>query len=209
MKERVLRGLAPARLGFVHYSWPLRPTMCPCDLDFCRYLEQSAFRGKSIFHFGTGGHHLVGMHNRRAGLMNDILGLTLSPREQARYVAAVIRDPELGRYYKVLFADIYSLSPACCPRFDLVTLFHLCEFSATNNIGRRMTDRDVLNLFCSKLSPDGRVLFYPGSFGYARALPLIVEAVDAGRLRFEENFRSLSIYRVAGAPAPAVDAAVT
>lgn len=196
IKESALRGLMPSRMHFVHYSWPLRPGVCPCDVHFCDYLQERNIRRKSVFHFGTGGHHLVGTTNRDAGLENEILGLTVSPAEHARYVARVVRDPALGRHYKVLFADIYSLSAASLPAFDLVTLFHLSEFADSHNAGTRLDDGDVLRLFCSKLTPGGLLFLYPGSYGYARAAPLVAQAVEAGAISFLEDFKSLIVFRV-------------
>lgn len=200
LKERALRSIMPSRMRFVHYSWPLRPGVCACDLHFCEYLAERNIRGKSIFHFGTGGHHLVGLQNRDLGLANDVLGLTVSPSEHAKYVARVIRDPALGKHYKVLFADIYSLSAACLPVFDIVTLFHLCEFAATNNAGRRINDAEVLRLFCSKLARAGLMLFYPGSYGHPQLAPLLAQAVAEGRVSFVEEYKSLAIFRVPGGP---------
>jgi hypothetical protein len=177
LKERALRSFMPSRMHFVHYSWPLRPTVCPCDVHFCEYLKDREIREKSIFHFGTGGHHVVGLQNQGMGLANEVLGLTLSPSEHAGYVTRVIRDPTLGKHYKVLFGNIYSLSAACLPAFDIVTLFHLGEFGNEGNTGRQVSDVDVLRLFCSKLLPAGLLLFYPGSYGYSKLRPLIAKAV--------------------------------
>ena len=199
LKERALRALMPSRMHFVHYSWPLRSAVCPCDVDFCNYLSERNITRRSIFHFGTGGHHVVGLHNRDAGLANDILGLTLSPSEHARYVARVVRDPALGRHYKVLFADIYSLSCACLPRFDVVTLFHLSEFAEASDAGRRMGDAGLLQLFQSTLLPEGLLMLYPGSYGYPRAAPLIAQSVADGRMVLQERYKSLEIYRVVAA----------
>jgi hypothetical protein len=203
LKESVMRRLAPSRLHFVHYSWPLRPTVCPCDIHFCEFLAQRNIRRQAIFHLGTGGHHVVGLHNQGAGLANEILGLTLSPREHASYVKRVVDDPALGKHYKVLFADIHSLSAGGLPDFDIVTLFHLCELADANHGGRRLTDAQVLGLFCSKLRPDGLMLIYPGSFGYSQAAPLIEQAVAAGRLSFDQEYQSLLVYRAAGGLATA------
>jgi hypothetical protein len=203
LKERALRTLNPSRLHFVPYSWPLRTTMCPCDVHLCEYLVERDIRGRSIFHFGTGGHHLVGERNRQAGLENDVLGLTLSPSEHARYVSRVIRDPGFGKHYKVLFADLYSLSADCVPDFDMVTLFHLCEFADARSAGRRMDDRQVLQLFQAKLKTGGALLFYSASFGFPRARALIAELVAAGRLRLVEEYRSLLIYRADAAASEA------
>jgi hypothetical protein len=115
----------------------------------------------------------------------------------------VIRDPALGRYYKVLFADIYSLSAAALPPFDLVSLFHLCEFGDPASAGRRSDDEGVLRMFCSRLRPGGLLLFYRGSFGFASCQPLVMTAVAAGVLSFVEDYNSLSVYALVSRPAAA------
>jgi hypothetical protein len=195
LRERALRGVMPGRMRFVHYSWPLRADLCPCDVHFCEFLEERNIRQRSIFHFGTGGHHLVGLRNHDAGLQNDVLGLTVAPKEHLRYVRKVIHDPLLGRHYKVLFADIFSLSAATLPVFDLVTLFHLCEFTDASTAGHRLTDAEVLHLFWSKTAPGGLLLFYPRSYGYKKLTPLIEQAVNDGKLAFVESYKSLVVYR--------------
>jgi len=193
-RERALRRLLPARMHFVHYGWPLRPAKCPCDVHFCEYLRERNIEGKSVFHFGTGGHHLVGMQNAQARVPNDILGLTLSPHEHSAYVKRVIRRPALGKHYKVLFGDIYSLSANLMPMFDIVTLFHLCEFSDASVAGQRLDDREVLHLFRARLNSRGLMLFYPGSYGFARLAPLLAEEVAVGRLSLLEKYKSLVVY---------------
>ena len=200
LRERVQRRLQPGRLLFPDRSWPLTPAFCPCDVHFGEYLRERDIRHRSIFHLGTGGHHIVGKLNCEAGLANEILGLTLSPQENAQYVAAVIRNPLLGRHYKVLFADLYSLSAAGLPAFDIVTLFHLCEFADRRSAGRRMDDARVLDLFLSKLAPGGLMVFYPGSCGYSQAQPLIAQVTGDRRLSPVEQYKSLAIFRGAAGP---------
>ena len=195
IQHQILSLFNASRLRYIAHSWPLRPTVCPCDVHFCDYLDERSIRGRSVFHLGTGGHHLVGARNHAEGWRNEILGLTLAPREHARYVRRLIRDPGLGRHYKVLFADIYSLCAAGLPRFDLVALFHLCEFGDPASAGRRLDDGGVLRAFCSCLRPGGLLLLYRGSFGFGRAQSLITEAVADGSLSFVEDYKSLSIYR--------------
>jgi hypothetical protein len=148
-----------------------------------------------VFHFGTGGHHLVGVRNHVEEWRNEILGLTLAPGEHARYVSRVIREPALARHYKVLFADIYSLSAEALPEFDLVALFHLGEFGDPASGGRRHDDGGVLRMFCSRIRPDGLLLLYRGSFGFPRIEAVVASAVDGGILSFAEDYKSLSIYR--------------
>jgi hypothetical protein len=203
LKERALRGIRPSRMPFVPYSWSLNARQCPCDVHFCEFLEEREIRGRSIFHFGSGGHHLVGVRNRRGGLNNDILAVTLSPREHASYVSRVIRERQIGVHYKVLFADIYTLSMNSLPAFDVVTLFHLCEFTPESGAGRA-SDETVLRRFCSRIGPGGSMLFYRGSYGYPRLAPMIDWMVDEGRLSFVEEYRSLVVYR-AGTRATATE----
>jgi hypothetical protein len=197
-KERVLRSLVRRRMHFVHYSWPLRSDICPCDVHFCEFLEERGIRRKSIFHFGSGGHHIVGLRNHSAGLANEVLALTLSPPEHASYVGRVIADPTLGGSYKVLFADIYRLSAASLPCFDLINLFHLAEFAPSVQSGGPADNREVLRLFCAKLSPGGLILFYKGSFGYPRVRQLLADAEAEGAITYVEDYKSLIIFQAPG-----------
>jgi hypothetical protein len=195
MKERAMRTLFPSRMHFVHYSWPLLPQICPCDIHFCEYLKERRVRKRAIFHFGTGGHHVVGRCNRKHALENDIVAITASPSEHASYVRQIIREPSIGSRYKVLFADIYNLNAACMPTFDLITLFHLCEFVELPSARRQLDDAGVLDLFLSKATPRGRLLFYSRSAGSLETRPLIDRAVANGRMCFEEQYKSLLVYR--------------
>lgn len=201
VKERALRHVMPSRMRFVHYSWPLRPDVCPCDIHFCEYLKERNIRRNSIFHFGTGGHHIVGLRNQEFGLENHILGLTVSPNELRSYVTRVVRDPHLGKYYKVMFADIYTLSASCLPCFDIVTLFHLSESTDAENVGLRMNDGETFRLLCSKIVSGGLIFLYRGSYGYPRCAPLIDQAVADGQMAFAEQYKSLDIFQVSGVPA--------
>jgi hypothetical protein len=200
-KEALLRRIQPGRMRIVPHSWPLWARMCPCDLHFCDFLRERNIRSRSIFHLGTGGHHLVGLRNRVDDTRNVILGVTVSPAEIKRYVRLVVRDPILGHNYKVLFADVHDLSAASLPDFDLVTLFHLCELGSPTGSGHLLSDEGVLSLFTSKLRPGGLLATYRGSLGYPRFQPLIAAAIAAGELEHLENYMSLQILRV---PARAV-----
>lgn len=189
------RAISPARLRFVHYSWPLRVEVCPCDQDFCDYLRDRGMRGLSIFHFGSGGHHLVGERNLADTLDNEILAITLAPSELRSYVDRVVRDPALAKHYKVLFADVHSLDAAALPVFDVATLFHLGEFGDEASAARRLDDAGVLALFISRLAPRGLLLFYRRSFAFAKVSPLIEQAVQQRQIEFVENVKSLAVYR--------------
>ncbi len=104
--------------------WTLDVAKCPCDLHFLRYLSRKGLNKQTIFHFGTGEHHLIGRENVRFERPNEILGITASRGEYDRYMDMVIDNPIIGRYYKVLFMDIYTLNQRLMPKFDLITMFH-------------------------------------------------------------------------------------
>ena len=195
-KELLMRRIQPGRMRILPHSWPLWARMCPCDLHFCDFLQERNVRSKSIFHFGTGGHHIVGLRNRVDDMGNVILGVTVSPSEIKRYLKLVVRDPILGQNYKVLFADIHALQAAALPNFDLVTLFHLCEFGSAAGSDHLLSDEGVLGLLTSKLKPGGLLALYPQSLGYRRLRPIIAAAIAAGTLEHREDYKSLLILQV-------------
>ncbi|HEV8018161.1 MAG TPA: hypothetical protein VGP32_06360 [Steroidobacteraceae bacterium] len=206
-KESLLRGLQPGRMRVVAHSWPLRAKMCPCDLDLCDYLKERNFRLKSVFHLGTGGHHIVGLRNQIDGLENVILGVTVSPKEIRRYLKLVIRDPVLGQNYKVLFADVHGLHAASLPDFDLVTLFHLGAFGSTTSSGHVLSDSAVFDLFRSKLKPAGLLALYREAWVYPRLKPIVAAATASGALKHLEDYKSLQILQIPlRAASPAVRA---
>jgi hypothetical protein len=197
-REALLHKFMPGRMDVIGYKWPLVPELCPCDLDFCDFLQARQLTHRTVFHFGTGSHHIVGLRNQGDRLENDVLGITAAPGEHATYMQGVIRDARLAERYKVLFGDIYTLTPAVLPRLDVVSLFHLCEFTPPEG-ARRLTDRALLDMFTEKLSPGGLMLFYRSSFAFARVHPLLDAVVADGGLVFQEEFRSLLVYRAATA----------
>ncbi len=195
LKERILNRLLPSRMDVFPCSWPLLPDVCPCDVHFCDYLEEHRVSSRSIFHFGSGGHHLVGLRNHDRALDNDVLAITASPSEHERYVKLVRRDPSLARHYRVLLADIYDLDPAPLPAFDIVTLFHLCEYTPRPPRIHRLDDAGIVGLLSSKLAPRGRIFFYSGSCARDEASRIVERRVADGSLAFEAEYKSLLVYR--------------
>ena len=84
----------------------------------------------SIFHFGTGNHHIVGLKTAENGSNCAVLGITASPQEYDDYVELLIKNPRLGHTYKAYFGDIYQLDGRLLPEFDYVSLFHRRRISA-------------------------------------------------------------------------------
>ena len=196
------------QLNYWKDSWPLNRERCPCDFHFLEYLTKRRAGSKSIFHFGSGEHHLLGRANVVAPKRNEILAITASKSEHAAYVDLIIRNPEIAKYYKVLFADIYTLSAALLPDFDLVTLFHLCEFyDSARSAYAHHNDDSLLQLFLTKLKPGGRIFFYRRSSAFAKARSIIQGYLCSGRLVEEEGYKSLLICK-AGPAAPVTDSSL-
>ena len=180
-------------LAFYDHAWPLTPETCPPDLDFIEWMCARPIRNASIFHFGTGAHHIVG---RALWEHHFVTGMTASPSEFEKYVDLAIMAPAIGARYKVWFGDIYSLNARQMPEFDVVTLFHLGEFvDMPRSYPHAQSDLELLFLFIQRLKPAGELVLYPDSMGWHLAAPAVKSLVDLGLLCPVERFRSLEIYR--------------
>ncbi len=179
-------------------DWPLDAEVCPCDIHFTQWLSERGVTGKSIYHFGSGGHHHLGMDNLAKGAPNTILSITAAPKEFAHFVELAIAHPRLSHDYQCLFGDIYLLNPRLMPKIDIATVFHLCEFrSEKQDEYGGLTDMGVMETLLDMLPPDGKVLFYSRSRDYWRAEPISRELVARGRMRHLEAFKTLEIYQKA------------
>jgi hypothetical protein len=184
------------RMNIWDVNWFLDEKQCPCDVHFLEYLEREKVTGASIFHFGTGGHHVVGIRTAENGSNNAVLGITASPQEYNDYVKLVIERPEIGRTYKAFFGDIYQLDARLLPTFDFVTLFHTGEFrTEKNDAYGALTDLEVAEFLLDKLRPGGRVVFFSGSFAYDKAEAVAADLVRRGRIQAEPDYKTLRIYR--------------
>ena len=185
---------AAPRLNIADDAWPLRTDLCPCDTDFVAWLKARRIGGKAVFHFGTGSHHIVGVENAKLKRPNHVLGVTASPGEYESYVALVTRNPDLAVSYKALFADIYTLNAELLPDFDVVSLFHLCEFyDPVRSAYAPLDDRRLLLLFLARLKPQGRIVFYLGSNGRDAMLRLVDKFIAAGKLAVAERVGALLV----------------
>lgn len=185
------------RLNDWNDTWPLSEEDCPCDLHFLEYLDERHVCGKAIFHFGTGEHHILGIENARRPFENRnyILGVTASKKEHEAYVQLILNRARLAVYYKVMFVDIYTMTSRLLPLFDIVTLFHLCEFyDPVRSRYAPLDDAKLLRMFLSKLKLNGRILFYTGSSHFDRARSIIDAFVKRGWLRKTANYKTLEVY---------------
>lgn len=186
-------------LHFWNDTWPLLVETCPCDAHFVEWLAETGVTGASIFHFGTGEHHLVGIDNAEAERGNAVLAITASPKEIQAYVDLVIARPEVARGYVAFFGDIYLLNGALLPAFDVVTLFHVGEFWSEKNAAYGgMTDAEMVAVLFDKVRPGGHLLFYTGSYAFDKARPIIDDLVARGLAVPAGTHRTLEVIRKAG-----------
>jgi len=176
--------------------WGLRVEQCPCDVHFVEWLEETGVTGKTIYHFGTGGHHYVGIRCAEPELNNAVLGITASPQEYDAFVKLATQNPTITKTYSAYFGDIYTSNPKLLPRFDVVTLFHSCEFrSEKNDAYGALTDLEVMQLYTDLTEPGGFILFYTGSFAFSWAEPVIAQWAASRPVEKVGSFKTLLVYR--------------
>jgi hypothetical protein len=163
-----------AKMHFWDAVWDLRIAECPCDVHFLDWLEKNRIHNSAIFHFGSGSHHIVGIKCAESNAGNHVLAITAAPKEYDAFVELAIDRPEVERIYKCFFGDIYQLDAKLLPVFDVVTLFHLCEFrNERNDAYGALTDREVLDLLTAQTRRGGYILFYTKSFAFDTAEKII------------------------------------
>ncbi len=183
-------------LNYWNSTWSLDEKQCPCDIHLGDYLEEKQVRNKTIFHFGTGNHHIVGLRNAKSGLNNAILAITASPDEYQAYIKLLIENPTLGATYKAYFGDIYQLDPRLLPDLDIASLFHVGEYRTEHNDKYgALTDTQMILLCASRLKPGGEILFYTGSFAYDKSFEAGAEMLRSGAFVDAGQYESLQIYR--------------
>lgn len=188
--------MAGARLHVHEEYWGLRLAECPCDQHFIEWLDANAITDRAIFHFGTGGHHLVGRACAEPHRRNAVLGVTLMPDEHRDYMELVLARPDVMRRYNVIFADIYLANPKLLPEFDVATLFHLCEYrSPQHDAYGALSDIAMARLIAGRVRPGGHVLFYSGSFAWDRARDVVEEWEAESDVERLPAYKSLRVYR--------------
>lgn len=191
--------MAKETTGKMHFwdaFWDLRVDECPCDIHFCDWLEKEKLKNKTIFHFGTGGHHIVGIRTAENGSGNCVLGITAAPQEYETFIKLAIERPEVEKTYKTFFGDIYSLDARLLPDFDVVTLFHLCEFrTEKNDEYGALTDREVTDLLTEKTRSGGYIVFYTKSFAYDTAEKVIAKWEKEMPVEKVGMYETLLVYR--------------
>ncbi len=191
--------MAEAQKGKLHFwdaVWDLHLDVCPCDAHFNQWVDAQKISNAAIFHFGTGTHHIVGIHAADGKANNCVYGITASPGEYDTFVKLAIERPEVEKVYKAFFGDIYQMEERLLPTFDVVTLFHLCEFrNERNDEYGALTDLEVLQMLDRKTRSGGYILFYTKSFAFDTAEKVIAQWEKAGGVEKVGMFEQLLVYR--------------
>jgi hypothetical protein len=190
---------AAAPMNIWDVYWGLRVDQCPCDVHFVEWLEELGLTDRRIYHFGSGGHHYVGIRCAEPELNCTVLSITASPKEYDAFVKLATGNPTITKTYSAYFGDIYTTNARLLPRFDIVTLFHSCEFrTEANDAYGALTDREVIDLFTQQTDAGGYLLFYTGSFAYATAEPIIADWAKSAPVEEVAAFKTLRVFQKAG-----------
>ena len=183
-------------------KWDLREDVCPCDVQFNEWTEKERLTGKLIYHFGTGTHHVIGRHQAQNGSDNIVFGITASIEEYEAYIKLVADNPRVAHSYLAYFGDIYLTNARLLPEpFDIVTLFHLCEFFFPNTASAEyggLTDLKLANLFTERTRPGGHVLFYKQSMAFDKTKEVLPQWENAQPVERVGEFKTLLVYRKRG-----------
>jgi hypothetical protein len=186
------------QLNYWKDEWALDERVCPCDVHFNAWLEHEGIKNRTIFHFGTGAHHVVGVKQATSGSNNAVFGITASMAEYDAYIALVAENAAVAKRYVVYFGDIYLASRDLLPDVDVATMMHLCEFVRANTVSPEYggsSDRGILDLFTEKLRPGGYLVFYAGSISFPHAEHVIAEWATEAPVSYAGTFKSLVLYK--------------
>lgn len=177
-------------------KWDLIEDVCPCDVHFNDWAAKQKLRNKQIYHFGTGTHHVIGI--KQAARKNRVFAITASKEEYEAYVDLVTENSAVAKSYLAYFGDIYLTNAALLPEFDVVTMFHLCEFFQENTASKQyggLTDAKLLDLFTARTKKGGYILFYTRSMAFYKAGPLIEKWAKKQPVKKVGEFKTLLVYR--------------
>jgi len=185
-----------SKLAYYVGGWDLDVNVCPCDVHFTDFLEEKKIRNGTIFHFGTGTHHHVGVRCAENGSNNAVLAITASVEEIDAYTRLALERPAITKTYKAFFGDIYLLEKRLLPMFDAVCLPHVCEFRGPENESYGgMTDRQMVDLLTEHTKPGGHIFFYTKSMAYDQAGPLVAKWSKEAPVIDEGLYKTLAVFR--------------
>lgn len=179
-------------------KWDLDEAQCPCDIHFNQWIETNRIAGKTIFHFGTGTHHVVGIRQAENGLNNAVIGITASVVEYEAYIRLVNERPRISKSYLVYFGDIYLSNERMLPEIDVATMFHAGEYIGENTTSVEyggIDDLGVARILLGRMRTGGNLLFYTGSFAFDKADALARVLEGEKQLERAGTFKTLLVCR--------------
>lgn len=189
------------KMNFWDAKWDLDETQCPCDIHFNGWIEANRLTEKTIYHFGTGTHHIVGLTQAANGSGNAVFAITASTVEYEAYIKLALERPQLLKSYLVYFGDAYLTNPRLLPELDIATMFHAGEYIGTNTTSPEyggMDDLDLTRILLDRMRAGGHVLFYTGSFAFDKAEALVAKLEQEKKLERAGTFKSLLVCRKVG-----------
>jgi len=186
------------KMNFWDAKWDLDEAQCPCDVHFNQWLEANSVTGKTIYHFGTGTHHIVGLTQAANGSNNVVFGITASIFEYEAYIKLVNERPQLSKNYLAYFGDIYLTNARLIPELDIATMFHAGEYIGANTTSPEyggMDDLAVTRILLDRMRAGGHVLFYRGSFAFDKAEAIVATLEREKKLERAGTFKSLLVCR--------------
>jgi len=179
-------------------KWDLDEAQCPCDIHFNQWIDANKITGKTIYHFGTGTHHIVGLTQAANGSGNVVFGITASIIEYEAYVRLVNERPQFSKNYLAYFGDIYLSNVRLLPELDIATMFHAGEYIGDNTTSPEyggVDDLGVARILHSRMRPGGYFVFYTGSFAFDKADALAKVLEGEGKLERIGTFKTLLVCR--------------
>ena len=179
-------------------KWDLDEAQCPCDIHFNQWIEANQITGKTIYHFGTGMHHIVGLTQAANGSGNTVFAITASPVEYEAYIRLAQDQPRILKSYLVYFGDAYLTNPRHIPPLDIATMFHAGEYIGANTTTPEyggMDDLALTRLLLDRMAPGGHVLFFTGSFAFDKADAIVETLSREKKLERAGTFKSQLVCR--------------
>jgi hypothetical protein len=189
------------KMNFWDAKWDLDEAQCPCDVHFNDWIEANKIAGKTIYHFGTGMHHIVGLTQAANGANNAVFAITASTIEYNQYIKLALERPQILISYLAYFGDAYLTNPRLLPELDIATMFHAGEYIGANTTTPEyggIDDLGVTRLLLGRMRSGGHVLFFTGSFAFDKAEAIVATLEGEKKLAREGTFKSLLVCRKVG-----------
>ena len=186
------------KMNFWDAKWDLDEAQCPCDIHFNDWIVANRITGKTIYHFGTGMHHIVGLTQAANGSGNAVFAITASTIEYDAYIKLALERPQILKGYLVYFGDAYLTNPRLLPQLDIATMFHAGEYIGANTTTPEyggMDDLGLARILLDRTRAGGQMLFFTGSFAFDKAEAIVATLEREGALKREGTFKSLLVCR--------------